>query len=241
MQINSFQLIPVIDLIRGQTVHAKHGQRSQYAPIASALNAGSAPHDVVAGLLKLYPFQLIYIADIDAIEDSDNNFDLIEALRDDFPQLTWWVDSGIRNVNARMLYQANIRAVIGSESMQTLQDYRTVSYAYQSRHVLSLDMRDSLALGAEELHHTGHFWSDDIIGMSLNTVGSNAGPDLTRLNALQQLNLRRKTPANIYAAGGVRDVDDLLILKKMGIKGALVASALHNGSLSAEDLKKIQQ
>lgn len=232
------QIIPVVDLMRGQVVHAKFGQRSQYAPIVSKLSVGSAPHDVVAGLLKLYPFHVVYIADIDAIEGSSNNFDLIEALQGDFPQITWWVDGGIRNVNARMLYQANIRAVVGSESMQTLQDYRAVSYAYQSRHVLSVDMRDNLALGAEELHHTGHFWPDDIIGMSLNTVGSNAGPDLTRLNALQQLNLGRKTPAGIYAAGGVRDAEDLQILKKMGIKGALVASALHNGQMTRDDIAK---
>ena len=235
------QIIPVIDIKNSQVVHAKLGQRSQYAPIESSLCAGSAPHDVVTALLKLYPFHIIYIADIDAILGSNHHVDLIEALRDDFPQITWWVDAAIRTVNARMLYQANICAVIGSESMQTLQDYRAVSYAYQSRHVLSVDMQDSQNLGAEELHNTGRFWPDDIIAMNLNTVGSNLGPDLTRLNALQQLNLGRKTPAGIYAAGGVRDSEDLQILKKMGIKGALVASALHNGSLSALDLKSIQK
>lgn len=235
------QIIPVIDLMQGQVVHAKFGQRSTYAPISSDLCTTSAAHDVVAALVKLYRFHVIYIADIDAIENTGNHHDLIETLRNSFPELTFWVDSGIRNVNARILYQKKIRAVIGSENMPTLQAYKAVSYAYESRHVLSIDARNELQLGASELHDTGRFWPDDIICMSLNTVGSSAGPDLTRLNKLQQLNAGRKTPAGLYAAGGIRDLMDLQILKKMGIKGALMATALHNGSLSAADLKVISQ
>ena len=155
-----------------------------------------------------------------------------------YPQITWWVDCGISNVNARLLYapQANIRAVFGSENIHTLQDYRAMSYAYESRHVLSLDKLENAELGAAELHNTGLYWPDDAICMTLNNVGSNAGPDVARLQTLQQLNLARKKPANLFAAGGVRNVDDLLQLKQLGITGALVASALHNGEITAQDL-----
>ena len=91
-------------------------------------------------------------------------------------------------------------------------------------------------LGVAELHNTGLYWPDDAICMTLNNVGSNAGPDLSRLQSLMQLNLARKKPANLYAAGGVRNIDDLIHLKQLGVAGALVASALHSGEISAQDL-----
>ena len=232
------QVIPVIDLKGNNVVHAKHGLRDNYQPIQSVLSAFSDVFSVVDGLLKLYPFRTIYIADIDAITNSGSHFEQIELLSGLYPQITWWVDVGISNVNARLLYapQANIRVVFGSENIHTLQDYRAMSYAYESRHVLSLDKLNNAELGAAELHNTGLYWPDDAICMTLNNVGSNAGPDFARLQTLQQLNLARKKPANLFAAGGARNMEDLLMLKQLGFAGALVASALHNGSMNAKDI-----
>ena len=232
------QVIPVIDLKNGQVVHAKHGQRANYQPIQSVLSASSDVFSVVESLLKLYPFRTIYMADIDAICNTGYHFEQIETLSALYPHVTWWVDNGVRNVNARILYapHANIRAVFGSEHIHTLQDYRAMSYAYQSRHVLSLDKLDNVELGAKELHNTGLYWPDDAICMTLNNVGSIAGPDIVRLQALQQLNLARKKPANLFAAGGVRNMDDLLALKQLGVAGALVASSLHSGEITAQHL-----
>jgi phosphoribosylformimino-5-aminoimidazole carboxamide ribotide isomerase len=232
------QVIPVIDLKNGQVVHAKQGQRHAYQPVKSKLSTSSDLFSIVEGLLKLYPFRTIYIADIDAITNSGNHFEQIELLSGLYPQINWWVDNGVHNINARILYapQANIRAVLGSENIHTLQDYRAISYAYQSRHVLSLDKLDKCELGAVELHNTGLYWPDDAICMMLNNVGSNAGPDIERLQSLQKLNHARKKPANLYAAGGVRNMEDLLTLKQLGVAGALVASALHNGQITAQNL-----
>ena len=72
--------------------------------------------------------------------------------------------------------------------------------------------------------------------MTLNNVGSNAGANITRLQALMQLNNSRKKPANLFAAGGIRNMDDLFALKQLGVAGALVASALHNGQITAQHL-----
>ena len=234
------QVIPVIDLKQNQVVHAKHGQRDKYQPIQSVLSANSDVFSIVEGLLKLYPFRTIYIADIDAIINTGNHFEQVELLSGLHPHVTWWVDAGISNVNARLLYtpQANIRAVFGSENIHTLQDYRAMSYAYESRHVLSLDKLNGTELGATELHNTGLYWPDDAICMTLNNVGGDIGPDIARLQALQQLNLARKKPANLFAAGGVRNMDDLLSLKQLGISGALVASALHNGQITSDSIAK---
>ncbi len=66
--------------------------------------------------------------------------------------------------------------------------------------------------------------------MTLARVGAADGPDLDALRAIQA-----KAPAaRVHAAGGVRGPDDLHALRRAGIAGALVASALHDGTLRRE-------
>src|SRR3569832_1698193 len=68
--------------------------------------------------------------------------------------------------------------------------------------------------------------------MTLARVGMDAGPDLARLTQLQRLN----TACRMYAAGGVRQIDDLTALARAGAAGVLLASALHAGRLSRPEL-----
>ena len=231
------QIIPVIDLLNGAVVHAKRGQRQHYQPIQSQLSASSAPLDIVAALLKLYPFHTLYIADLNAICGTGNNDAAIEAISHAYPALTIWLDCGVGQMNARALHIGGaIRPVVGSENIENLQDYRAISYACQSKHVLSLDYTATSALGISALYERARFWPDDTICMTLNAVGSALGPDMQRLNEIMRLNVARKTPSRIYAAGGVRHSQDLQALARMGITGALIATALHNGSIDTNDL-----
>ena len=236
------QIIPVIDLLNNVVVHAKRGQRQHYQPIQSQLTASSAPLDIVTSLLELYPFQTLYIADLDAICGTGNNNGAIEAISQVYPNLTIWLDCGIGQMNARALYiGGNIRPVVGSENIQILQDYRAISYACQNKHVLSLDYSVASAMGIKELHQSARFWPDDTICMTLNAVGGAQGADMERLNEIMRLNAARKTQSRIYAAGGVRHLQDLQALARMGITGALIATALHNGSIGPTDLLILQQ
>ena len=243
------QIIPVIDLMQGQVVHAKRGIRSQYQAIQSSLCKGSAPFSVIDALLKLYPFQTVYMADLDAILGKGDHAELITQISQQYPELTIWLDCGIRQVNARALYhgnnshginnQGNIRPVVGSENIANLQDYRAISYGCESQHVLSLDYSATCAMGIAELHNSARFWPDNTICMTLNAVGNTQGVDIARLNELIQLNRARKSPSHLYAAGGVRNLADIQILAKMGIAGALVATALHTGTLNQADIETI--
>jgi len=46
---------------------------------------------------------------------------------------------------------------------------------------------------------------------------------------------------NIYAAGGIRHTEDLILLKGLGMHGALVATALHQKQLTYQYLKNLCQ
>jgi phosphoribosylformimino-5-aminoimidazole carboxamide ribotide isomerase len=228
VQIQPFQIIPVIDLMRGQVVHAKLGQRNEYKPISSKLCESCEAIDIVSALLKLYPFSTLYIADIDAILDDGNNDNLIEKINFNFPDLKIWLDAGNHQSNYKTM------PVIGTESILNLQSYLNCKFP----HVLSLDYNTQGAIGLIEVHKTTKHWPDEIICMTLNAVGSTQGTDNARIAQIKKLNSAKKSPSKIYAAGGIRDINDVRKLSSMGISGVLLASALHNGYITADIIKK---
>src|SRR6476661_3097092 len=93
------EIIPVIDLMHGQVVHARLGQRQHYQPMQSSLCGSSTPIDIINALLELYPFEQLYIADLAAIQGLSNHFKADQAIQKAFPQLEVWLDSGIANIS----------------------------------------------------------------------------------------------------------------------------------------------
>lgn len=231
------QIIPVIDLMHGQVVHARMGQRQHYQPLQSLLSNSSMPMDIIKALLKLYPFECIYIADIDAIQGTANHLDIILEIIELYPSINFWLDCGIRQINHRALHgQQNIRPVIGSENLDNFLDYRAVSASCVNPHILSLDSKAGYDLGADELHYTAKYWPDDIICMDLNQVGREQGVNTTKLKHVTTLNLQRSIPSRLYAAGGIRHIQDCYQLKKLNFSGALIATALHNKTITQHQI-----
>src|SRR5262245_32817290 len=112
------QVIPVIDLSEGRVVHARRGQRELYQPLRSPLCAGSEPVAVVEGLLRLYPFGVLYAADLDAIQGKGDNRSALSAIGSAFPGLSTWLDAGFASEVAcrDWLATGTGQLVLGSEA-----------------------------------------------------------------------------------------------------------------------------
>jgi phosphoribosylformimino-5-aminoimidazole carboxamide ribotide isomerase len=230
------EVIPVIDLKGGVVVRADRGLRDTYTPIKTPLAKTSAPKDVVAGLLALYPFRTIYVADLDAIEKRGSHDDTLVALEKTFPAVTFWVDPGIADSEAArswLLRHPGMHLVLGSESLSDLAPLQALA---GEKILLSLDFRGPVLLGPEGLYEAAPLWPERVILMTLDRVGSQAGPDLDRLSAILDLAPGKK----IYAAGGLRGAVDLGPLARAGLAGVLVASALHDGRLTGADLAALE-
>ncbi len=223
-------LIPVLDLMDGQVVRARAGRRDDYRALTSVLCRSSRPEAVLDGLLSLYPFQRLYVADLDAILGRGDHRMTLETLRRRHPELELWVDAGFADCAAALSWQRRGlgRPVLGSESLKASPDAR----AWPPQSVLSLDFRERAFLGPEALQHEAERWPDEVIVMTLARVGVGAGPDLPRLAQLR----RRRPDVRLYAAGGVRHAADLAALAAAGAAGVLLASALHDGALSRAEL-----
>ena len=229
------QIIPVIDFKNGLVVHAKHGNRDDYAPLKSELCKSSDIFDVVGAFWTLFRFSTIYIADLNAITGQSNNVDLLSGVLTTFPHITFWIDGGYPLCNADLQQHKNFLPVLGSESFhdENVSDIRK----FNSNFILSLDYSVTGEMGAKTLFSMPELWPEHIIIMSLPRVGSNQGPDLDRLSAYRKHYPQQK----IIAAGGIRDKEDLRTLGQIGIQQALVATALHNGKISPDDIATNRQ
>jgi HisA/HisF family protein len=230
------QIIPVLDLKDGTVVRAQMGQRDRYRPIETPLAPGSDPVDVARGLLSVHPFQTVYIADLDAIEGRGNNNAAIESIRQALPQTSLWVDNGIADPASASAWLArtNHCLVLGSETQRDAKLVRALSD--HDRVVLSLDFRAAQFAGPAELLDDTGVWPRRLIVMTLARVGSGAGPDTARIAEIRA----RAAGRLVYAAGGVRDANDLAALQQLAVAGALVATSLHDGRLSGSDIAKLE-
>jgi HisA/HisF family protein len=230
-------VIPVIDVARGQVVRATKGERAAYQPLVTPFATSSDPAAVARGLRELFPFRKIYVADLDGIEGRGRNTHLVPELSKALPRTEIWIDAGTASRGAaRALLAAPVTTlVVGSESLETVRDWQDILVEAPSRTVLSLDFRAGEFMGPETLLADASHWSSRLIVMTLDRVGSDQGPDLGRLRGV----IGRAGTRRVYAAGGVRNRDDLAVVRASGAAGALIASALHAQNIAAGDLNEI--
>lgn len=187
-------------------------------------------------IMGLHPFEILYIADLNAIQNIGHHQETIAAIKQRYPKLKLWVDAGFKDVASIAHFRAlAIEVVLGSESLQDLAHYQQLLSACDHHAILSLDFKANQYQGPAELMQNADLWPSHVIAMTLSKVGSQAGPDLPQLQAIQRLaeaDKNRLQPISVFAAGGVRHDADLLRLKGQGVAGALVASALHAREIS---------
>jgi phosphoribosylformimino-5-aminoimidazole carboxamide ribotide isomerase len=238
------QIIPVLDLMGGQVVQGIQGRRAHYQPVKSVLTPSTSPLAVARALCAETGCQALYIADLDAIEGHGAQQAAIRELAAALPARLW-VDAGVAAAEdvTPWIVAGVDRVVVGSETLDTMAGLDAIRAAFPAgRLVFSLDVQRGTVLSRcqdiramplpqllKHLHDAG--WTHTIL-LTLDRVGTGGGPDWPLLEAA-----RDACPElEIFAGGGVRGIEDLHRLSRLGVRGALVASALHNGRLTGKEV-----
>jgi phosphoribosylformimino-5-aminoimidazole carboxamide ribotide isomerase len=250
------QIIPVLDLAGGMAVHARAGDRSRYAPLTSDL-VPDRTGDAVA-LLRAFHAVLgvhaCYLADLDAIQGGALQRELIRQLAEFHTGFAGalLVDAGTNRPGGvlEVLSCGASEVVVGLETLQAFADLAAiVDVVGPSRLVFSLDLRlgnpvlhpamqdvsgvvpDALSLAAQAIAAG----VATLLLLDLGRIGTGCGVDLGLLQRL-----RRRFPGiRLLAGGGVLTRLDLERMRDVGCDGALVASAIHTGRVSASDLAEL--
>lgn len=231
--MQDFAVIPVLDLKDGFVVHARAGKRAEYRPLVSPHGPTDDPLALARALHTITGSPFLYVADLDAIAGTGNHFELCRALANALPSTTLWIDAGFSDVtDCAFWLPLGATLVIGSESVATAEAWAEIKGAFGPSVVLSLDFDDEGLRGPEALASDPALWPGRVIVMSLGRVGMETGPDLGSLKAAIQAAGNRA----VFAAGGIRNIADLEAAAAAGAAGALLATALHSGAVTQNEI-----
>lgn len=236
------KVIPVVDLRRKVVVHGRLGRREEYLPVRSVLHEGCNPIEIARVFAEL-GFRELYVADLDAIMEGEPSLELYRRMTGN-GRLSLMVDAGVDSVGAALavLESGASKVIVGTETLTNEAVVSSLTERFAEKVVISLDMSSRRLLaktptfqGLDAISAALRFQDmgiQDVILLDLARVGSNAGPDLQLIREV-----KARCDLRLLVGGGVRDLRDLRILDTYGVDAALVATALHSGSINIDELR----
>ena len=241
------RLIPVLDLMNGQVVHGRRGERNQYRPVKSCLTSSADPLPVARALQDKTGCREFYIADLDALQCRGGHRDQIIELASGL-SADLWIDAGITDIASaqKILQYGASKIIICTESLPDYATLNAIENAIdRSRRVFSLDIINGLIISKapflknlpplEALEMIADQGWRDFILLTLDHVGTGSGPDWKLLEAARH----RFPQLNFFAAGGIHHPEDIGRLISLDITGALIATALHWGWITARHIREM--
>lgn len=243
------QVIPVIDIMGGVAVHARRGERSAYRPIRSVLVQGADPLALARAYHDTLGSKAAYIADLDAIMGKGENLAVIVEMAASQPQLELLVDAGIRSIEqAEVLVDSGVnKVIVASESLASLDAAAQLLAAPGADRVLfSIDLKDRAVIWREPSTETRNPYEvatslmllgcREAIFLEMDKIGAGGGADTDLLGRV----VTAAPGMRFIVGGGIASAAELIRLKRAGASGALLATALHDGTITRRDLIHVE-
>ena len=243
--MNEFKVIPVLDILNSTAVHAIKGERAEYQPLSSKLIKSSNPLEIIQLLNSKYSIDEFYIADLDAIVNQNPSIQLLSSILK-IPEIKIMIDPGITNTEDILQYSKyNInKLIIGLETIQNLQIIKkALTFLAESKIIISIDMYKGEILSKVKslrdltpitiVKKLELFGIKELILLDLFRVGQKIGGIPS-----QFLEIKDEFEGKIYVGGGIKELKDILYLKQQRFAGVLIATALFDGTINIEKLRK---
>lgn len=224
------QLIPAIDIMGGGVVRLRRGDENA----VTRYDAEGTPLELARFWCE-QGAECLHLVDLDAALGRGSNGEIVKAVIVDVG-VPVQVGGGIRSLeSARGLLDLGAgRIVIGSMALEDPDSVAVLLDEYSGgRVVVALDHRRGVVLrrgwkepaGWRLEAALGEFAARGVEWFLVTDVdrdGAMEGPDLETYS-------RIRGEALIIASGGVRSLDDLLLLSETGVEAAVVGKALYEG------------
>jgi len=234
-----FQTVFVLDILNGIVLHASGGRRENYKPIhiTSKVCDSSDPLEIIK---QLKPEQT-YVADLNRLQKTGtDNYRLIKELS---KHTVLMADTGIVTIeDLEPCLAVSNTAVIGTETAD-LNTIINASNRFPGRVNVSIDIKHGrvltttptilkpldivTALNKREINN--------IIVVDLDRGGTNSGFNIELLEELCT-----QSEHDILVGGGIRNMKDIETLDNIGVRGALIATAIHNRNIPIKILNRYQ-
>jgi phosphoribosylformimino-5-aminoimidazole carboxamide ribotide isomerase len=232
------QVIPAIDLMQGEVVRLKRGDPNT----AKVYDYLGTPLEM-ALKWKSQGAERLHIIDLDATFEKPNNLQVIAAIAG-ATKMPIQVGGGIRTVEAveNLIAKGISYVILGALAFSDPSAIETIKKRFGPDPIIvALDNKNGKVMVSgwkTETKFTISEALDRFIKMEVKTFlitsivkdGMLQGPDLDYLREACT-----KKEVDIIAAGGIGNLQDLLELKKIGVKGAVVGKALYEDKFTLKE------
>ncbi len=244
--MKKFKIIPVIDILNSEVVHAVKGERDKYRPLKSVLVKNAEPVEIITKVKNVTLIHEVYIADLDAILKREPNYSLLAKILK-IPDIKVLIDPGIilaKNISDYSDYGLN-SLILGletienlsviSDCLETMGEHKTIVSIDMYKEVILTNVKEIKNQGPiETIKKIEELGVKTIILLDLYKVGQKIGgiPPL-------YLKVREQFNGQILVGGGIKDIRDIEMYKHHNFSGVLIGTALHDGTIELEKLRRI--
>lgn len=222
----------VMDIFNGEVVHAVRGERSRYLPVNtfSRVVSTSDPIDIVDTIDP----EEVYVADLDRLSERGDNLKIIESISS---KAIVMADIGISRISDLDLLPGPVTPVLGTETasldlISRASDLRDVVVSIDMKHRKVVSQSGDL----DPLELIKEMNDLDLLGiilLELDRVGTSAGIDIEFLSRAVA-----SSEHPVLVGGGIRGLSDIHALNEIGVRGVLVATAVHSGAIPIEMIRQ---
>ena len=253
-------VIPVMDIMIGQVVWAKGGQRHQYRPVDSKLIQDSDPVNVARAIFNQTGCKCLYLADIDSFAGANPNWNtyhsLITAGFDLLIDADWISGDRIEKAIEVFSNADNVKLIISTETISTISDFDVLkklrdagidvcfSIDMQGEHVIAKSSEIAALSPLQLVHEAYQQGVRHFILLNLETVGTGSGIELktTMFDRKAFINeiANELTDARIISGGGIHDHTDCQTFLAAGCQHVLVASAIFDCRITPDEIAMLE-
>lgn len=231
--------IPAIDLLDGQAVRLFQGNYNQGEQVGE-INA-------IIDRFNQANAQYLHIVDLNGAKSGCRMNDKLIQMIAEKAEMPFEVGGGIRDmdtIEAYLSYGAD-RVILGTAALENEEFLITALKKYGNQIAVGIDCKDGFVCVSGWLSQSDVYYLDfakqlealgvkTVIVTDIKTDGTLSGPNLDMLKAL-----REQTSMQIIASGGIRDIQNLIDLKAIGMDGAITGKAVYANTLDLEEAVKL--
>jgi phosphoribosylformimino-5-aminoimidazole carboxamide ribotide isomerase len=140
------------------------------------------------------------------------------------------VDAGVKNRDdLQKVLKICDKAIIGTETLKDL------SLLTEKDIILSLDFKDGKLLNYDLDHILNEVNNTNdkipLIILDISSVGTQRGINQELIKKIMD-----KTNNPVYIGGGIKNENDLKTAGDLGVKGVLIGTSIHNGTLNLKEI-----
>lgn len=233
-------LYPAIDILEGKCVRLFQGKREEVKVFYdNPLDAAKMWEDRGA--------KSIHIVDLDgAFDGIQKNLEHIERIAKSV-SVPIQVGGGIRSIKAlnNLLNCGVNRPILGTSALLDDEFLREALGICKENLIVSIDVKEGkVAIDGwvNTSSISGFDFAENLVSKGLKTV---VYTDISRDGTMRGANLKGLAEIcsvkgiRVIASGGVRSIEDILEIKKIGVEGVISGLALYNDTINFEEANQI--